>query len=260
MGTKTVLKAWVMACLASASGWAQAPEEPPAAEPKAEAPAPKADETAAPPEAPPPKPKRKTPPPEAAAPEGGGDATSAPPPVTERPKRRRADAGTPAEGDVATLPAPEHLPRHRMDAGAGVETVPLAMAFAPHTDEEDARTAARTFFANLILGDARELVLSSCALPFYVEDRRFTSSEELLQEWLKNLRDKRTDLLTLYGIELLTPPEMEKKYGKPPARLSQFPWKAARTYIAVANLSGHAAVAVVQAQATHGWRVVAFHD
>jgi hypothetical protein len=248
MGRQTVQIGWVIASLASAGAWAQAPESPPE-EAKPEATAPQPEEETPPPK---PKPKRKAPPPEAAAAGGEGEAT--PPPVVERPKRRRADAGTPPEGDQAGLPPLPSL-RHRPDGG-----LDLTGVIPSHSDVDEARNAARTFFANLILGDARELVLASCSLPFYVEDRRFTSSEELLQEWLKNLRDKRTDLLTLYGIEILTPPEMEKKYGKPPARLSAFPWKQPRTYVAVANLSGHAAVAVVQEQTTRAWRVVAFHD
>ncbi len=92
-----------------------------------------------------------------------------------------------------------------------------------------------------------------------LEDRRFDTEDELFAVWLKNLREKRTDLLTLYGLEVLTPADMEKKYGKPPARLAQFPYKAARSYVVVGNLSGHAAVVVFRQVGTR-WKAAAYHD
>ena len=73
------------------------------------------------------------------------------------------------------------------------------------------------------------------------------------------LREKRTDLLTLYGIELLTPQEMEKRYGKPPARLAELPWRSGRNKIAIANLSGHGAVAILR-EVDGLWRVIAYTD
>ena len=60
-------------------------------------------------------------------------------------------------------------------------------------------------------------------------------------------------------IEILSPAEMEKKYGKPPGRLANLPWHAPKTFLAVANLSGHAGVAVIAAS-PKGWRVVGYHD
>jgi hypothetical protein len=126
-------------------------------------------------------------------------------------------------------------------------------------DPQLAQVIARRFFNDLLLGDARELVYGECAFPFFMEDKKFSTPEELLPEWLKILRDKRTDLLTLYGIEMLSPAEMEKKYGKPPARLANLPWHAPKTVLAVGNLSGHAGVVVI-ASGQKGWRVVGYHD
>lgn len=117
---------------------------------------------------------------------------------------------------------------------------------------------ARVFFANLLLGDARSLV-EQATYPFQMEDRKLNTEDELLQEWLKQLRQKRTDLLTLYGIEVLTPAEMEKKYGKPPARLSAFANRGPKTYLAVANISGHAAIALYK-EVGPAWRVAGYHD
>jgi|CXWL01.1.fsa_nt_gi hypothetical protein len=127
-------------------------------------------------------------------------------------------------------------------------------------DADQASVAARYFFNQLIAGNARG-ALEIAGVPFQLEDRRLNSAEEVFQEWLKSLRAKRSDLLTLYGIEILTPAEMEKKYGKPPARLANLPWRTGKTMIAVANLSGHAAVAVLrQHPAGMGWQVVGYHD
>ena len=121
------------------------------------------------------------------------------------------------------------------------------------------RGCKRAIFNSILAGDARALVLLS-AFPFQLEDRRLELPDELHKEWLKNLRAKRTDLMTLYDVEVFTPTEMEKKYGKPPARLSALPWKAPKTYVAVGNLSGHAAVAVFRMHPTGRWQLVGYHD
>ncbi len=127
------------------------------------------------------------------------------------------------------------------------------------SDAEQVKYFARAAFNNIISGDARSLVLGS-GYPFQLEDRRLEMPDELHKEWLKNLRSKRTDLLTLYDIEVLTPAEMEKKYGRPPARLKGMPWNNPRTLIAVGNLSGHAAIAVFHGSASGNWQMVGYHD
>ncbi|MBK7860752.1 MAG: hypothetical protein IPJ65_19545 [Archangiaceae bacterium] len=123
---------------------------------------------------------------------------------------------------------------------------------------EQVKYSAREFFTQLIAGDARNIT-QSCAFPFQLEERKLQNPDELFQEWLRNLRAKRTDLLTLYDIEVLSPADMEKKYGKPPARLANLPWRNPKTYVAVANLSGHAAVAVFKNTGT-AWAVVGYAD
>lgn len=125
-------------------------------------------------------------------------------------------------------------------------------------ERELAAGSARAFFDHLLAAETRKLVEHS-AFPFQLEDRRLATPEEALNEWQRQLGDKRTDLLTLYGIELLTPAEMEKKYGKPPARLASFPWRGHGTFLAVANLSGRAAVAVLRDRG-EGYLVVGYHD
>ena len=128
----------------------------------------------------------------------------------------------------------------------------------PLTEAQQVREAARLYLNSMLAGDARSLVLAS-AYPFQLEDRRLEQPDELHKEWLKNLRSKRTDRLTLYDVEVLTPAEMLKKYGKPPTRLSGLQWQAPKTWLAVANLSGHASVVVVK-QVAGDWYVVGYHD
>jgi hypothetical protein len=146
--------------------------------------------------------------------------------------------------------APSQLPTNPM--------MPEVKNYAELPETEQVKYSAREFFTQLIAGDARNIT-SNCAFPFQLEERRLQTPDELFGEWLKNLRAKRTDLLTLYDIEVLSPADMEKKYGKPPARLQNLPWKAAKTYVAVANLSGHAAVAVFRNTGA-AWAVVGYAD
>jgi hypothetical protein len=136
---------------------------------------------------------------------------------------------------------------------------PLALKMGALTEAEQVKYTARLVFNSIIAGDARSLVLNS-AYPFQLEDRRLEMPDELHKEWLKNLRSKRTDLLTLYDVEVFTPAEMEKKYGRPPARLSALPWKAPKTLVAIGNLSGRAAVAVFRAHPSGRWQLIGYHD
>jgi hypothetical protein len=128
------------------------------------------------------------------------------------------------------------------------------------TEPEQVRYFARAWFQALISGDAK-LATSMSAIPFQFEERAVRTPEDLKAEWLKTLRSRRIDLLELYDLEVLTPAEMEKKYGKPPARLSGLRWRDPKTYVVVANLSGHAAVVVFRAVSVgFGWQAVGYHD
>jgi len=120
------------------------------------------------------------------------------------------------------------------------------------------RSQARTYFADLLAQRIPEVVEQS-EIPFYLEGRKVGSRDELASKWAQNLADKRLDLLTLYGIEILTPSEMLKRYGDPPSRLSTLPWRRPRTYLAVANISGRPTIAVFHRSAA-GWRVAGFTD
>jgi len=67
-------------------------------------------------------------------------------------------------------------------------------------------------------GDARRAA-GELTYPFQLEDKRYNPPEELVAAWVKQLRTHRTDLMNLAAIEVLSMAAMEKKYGKPPARL-----------------------------------------
>ncbi|MFZ5468456.1 MAG: hypothetical protein ACOZIN_03370 [Myxococcota bacterium] len=178
------------------------------------------------------------------------EAPPSPPPVdNEKP----GPAQSPAEAPPAPPNPLESLPpdiRRHLKPPSPVSQAEQAEAVA---------LLARLYFERLLQADAHALVELS-HFPFHLEDRAVSSPDELLQEWLKHLRSRRTDLLTLYGVEVLTPQEMEKKYGKPPSRLSALPWRGANTFLAVANISSHAAIAVVKNVGGGQWKVIAFHD
>jgi hypothetical protein len=97
------------------------------------------------------------------------------------------------------------------------------------------------------------------AFPFQLEERRFDVPEALIAAWVKQLRQKRIDLITLYDVEVLSLAELEQKYGKPPARLGAFVPRGVEVYAAVANLSGRAAV-VLYRETPEGWRAFAYTD
>jgi hypothetical protein len=98
------------------------------------------------------------------------------------------------------------------------------------------------FFRSMQRSDARQIIALS-AFPFFLESQRYDQADVLLPEWVRILRAKRTDLLTVYGVDVYTLAEMEQKFGQPPVRLKDVPL-AGSLYFAVGNLSGHAAILV----------------
>ncbi|MFO0599246.1 MAG: hypothetical protein U0228_28325 [Myxococcaceae bacterium] len=116
----------------------------------------------------------------------------------------------------------------------------------------------RGFLTDLIGGDVNRMV-ARAGYPFFIEGKRYDRPEDLRTALSRSVRSRRTDLLKLYSIEALTPADMEKKYGKPPARLNQWGLRTGTTYLAVANLSGHATVLLLR-QAGAAWQIVGFHD
>jgi len=101
----------------------------------------------------------------------------------------------------------------------------------------DIQGEARFLFQSLITGDVRSAA-NELFYPFQLEDKRYATPEELVVTWVKQLRLKRTDLITLYDIEVLQLAELEKKYGKPPARLGMDLRSEKDLWAAVGNLSG----------------------
>lgn len=123
---------------------------------------------------------------------------------------------------------------------------------------EQVQVVARGFFLDLIAAETGKLV-ARAGYPFFMEARRVDRPEDLRTQWGKSLRSRRADLLKLYSVEVFLPADMEKKYGKPPARLSGWSWRSPNTWVAVGNLSGHATVLLLH-QAGAAWQVVGFHD
>ena len=123
---------------------------------------------------------------------------------------------------------------------------------------DQVQVVARGFFMDLIAAETGKLVARS-GYPFFMEARRVDRPEDLRTQWGKALRSRRADLLKLYSVDVYLPADMEKKYGKPPARLSAWNWRAPNTYVVVGNLSGHATILLLH-QAGAAWQVIGFHD
>lgn len=198
---------------------------------------------------------------EQAAPAAEQAAPAAEKPVRRRRARPEAAAGAPAPAAEAPLPAaPAPAPQAPAPAPAAEAQAAAEPAKAPQPGsiQEQVRDEARYLLGYLLTGDVRSSV-PMLAFPFQLEERRFDAPESLVVTWVKELRNKRTDLVTLYDIEVLSYAELEKKYGKPPARLGAIVPRGTEVYAAVANLSGRAAV-ILYRQEGADWRAFAYTD
>lgn len=173
-------------------------------------------------------------------------------PVAPKPKAvHTAKSAVPSKKVAAS---PVHVAKETRPARHETDTVvPLS------GERDDVLDTARAFFDALLQGEP-EKALESAGLPFWLEARKIDDHDALLRAWNQALGDERVDLLTLYSIELLTPKEMLTRYGKPPKRLAGFPWQGRDRYIAIANLSGHAAIAVLAKLSNGNWRVIGYTD
>jgi hypothetical protein len=120
------------------------------------------------------------------------------------------------------------------------------------------RDDTRYLLTYLLNSDVRSIA-PMLAYPFQLEERQLETPESLVVAWVKQLRQKRTDLITLYDVEVLPYAELEKKYGKPPARLGGIVPRGTEVYAAVANLSGRAAVFLYR-KTDEGWQAFAYTD
>lgn len=225
-------------------------------------------------EAPPPAAPVQEPPPAAApaaapplaAPADGG-ARPAPVEAAPPPRSRGADEVQRTVKRLPELTPPER--QKALDAlqaeFGGAESSPVLppgdLELGPYLGlppADQARVTARHFVGALIAADASGL-LAHCGFPFHLEDHRVDRAEDLRADWIRSLKAKRTDLLMLLDLEVLTPAEMEKKHGPPPRRLASWSWRAPGALLAVANLSGHAVVLLLRPMGA-AWQVVAYHD
>jgi hypothetical protein len=230
--------------------------KPPAPAPAAAAPAPTPEPKAAPVAAP----TEAKPPPSA-------PAVANPAPAPAPAPAAKAPAPVPAPAPAAPA-APAPAPKPQVAQPGPTAVPPPVLDSDRKGDEqlsEDERTrrqvkrSARELFEHLLTGNVRGSV-GEMIFPFQLEEKRYATHEELIAAWVKQLRLKRTDLVILYDIEVLTLPEMEKKYGKPPARLGLGNLKDPTIYAAVANLSGRAGVLLFLAPGTAPPRAFAYTD
>jgi hypothetical protein len=155
-------------------------------------------------------------------------------------------------------PAPTRAPPARQAPAAEDESDEPSHGAPSKVDpREQVRTTARFLFQGLLLGDVRSIA-GELVYPFQLEDKKYGTENELIAAWVKELRNKRTDLVTLYDVEVLSFAEMEKKYGPPPARLG-LSLKGQEGFAAVGNLSGRPAIFLLRAT-PQGWRPFAYTD
>lgn len=218
---------------------AEAPAAPPAAEAPAapaaeapavpaaaEAPAKKAGATTA----------KKTEP--TASPGASAGKTEAAAPKAGAPAASNRAAPTPPPADALPIDLPPGLADFKRDP------IPEAPVLSPEEQiRRDIQADARFIFQSLLTGDVRT-VSNELLYPFSLEAERYATPEELVAAWVKHLRLKRTDLITLYDVEVMPLEAMEKKYGKPPARLGLDLRSPKDVWTAVGNLSGRPAVIV----------------
>jgi len=258
---------------------AEAPAPSPAEAPKA-APVPEAkpvqaasvDSAAATDPAPESAPKGPAPAPTRSA--ASAPEADAPQPGEPAPARRRVQAPPPNLPSVEEAMKQAALAEQKLreaqarpapaipaaaDHGHSHDRMAAARAQENETPEQTVARIARVAFTKFISGDASYLVRGA-GYPFYLDGRRFDEREPLFRELLQQLRARRTDLLSVDAVEVLTPEQMEKKHGKPPARLASLPWRGPNTWIAVGNLSGVPVVAIFQQNPRFGWQLVAFTD
>ncbi|GEN12457.1 hypothetical protein MFU01_74940 [Myxococcus fulvus] len=211
-------------------------------EPAAQAPAASPPVKAEPPPAPVPTPAEAP----AAAPEKPAAAPQKPAAEAKPPPPKRAEPVAPAPAQKPTAAPPTAAtppPAVPSNLQAGLDTVPAPPTSAEEIKRQDIQTSARVLFQFLLTGDVRSTA-NELFYPFQLEDKRYATPEELVAAWVKQLRVKRTDLISLYDVEVLTLEAMEKKYGKAPARLGLDLRNAKDIWVAVGNLSGRAAVLV----------------
>lgn len=219
---------------------APTPAEPtPEAEPKqAEAPAtpPAAEAPAvpAPSEAPAKKARTAAKKAEAAAPNSGASAAPKSAAAAESP----GAAPTPPPADAPPVELPPGFADFKRDA------IPDAPPLSPEEQiRKDIQADARFLLQSLLTGDVRT-ASNELLYPFSLEAERYATPEELVSAWVKQLRLKRTDLITLYDVEVMPLEAMEKKYGKAPARLGLDLRNPKDVWTAVGNISGRPAVLV----------------
>jgi hypothetical protein len=158
---------------------------------------------------------------EAAAPKKPAEDKAAPTTILDKTKAQKTDI---SNQHVATglsqappLTAAQLAARPVLEATEGTERI------------------IRALFARDI-----ETLVTLTPAPFSFDGVVAKTPAEVRQHWAETLDRHPVERLRLYGVEELPYPEMVKKYGPPPARLSSVNLSDAR--LGVANLNGRATI------------------
>ncbi len=120
---------------------------------------------------------------------------------------------------------------------AALASPPAPKAPAPLGVQDGTIELARA----LIAKDLEKLV-SLTPAPFSFDGSVARTPLEVRERWAAILDRHPVDRLHLYGVELLPYDQAVARYGKPPARLGELPWRG--SMIAIANLGGRATIVV----------------
>jgi hypothetical protein len=120
----------------------------------------------------------------------------------------------------------------------------------------DPKDIAVSFARGLLAGDAD--ALTKLTPPGFAFDGRVVwNAADVRSEWLHALEQRPLAGVQIYGVDVLPYDEMLKRYGKPPARLSQM--NLAGTRIAVVDLGGRALLVIFKKKGD-GWAAIGVSD
>jgi hypothetical protein len=120
----------------------------------------------------------------------------------------------------------------------------------------DPRDVAIDIGRRLLAGDVDALTMLT-PNGFAFDGRPVWNSQDARAEWVRALEQRSLAGVQLYGVEVLPYDEMVKRYGKPPARLSQM--NLMGTEVAVVNLGGRAMLVIFKKHG-EGWTPIGVSD
>lgn len=170
------------------------------------------------------------------------------------------EAGGEAAGAAAAARPSESPAANGEDgdgAGAPEAPTPVESDAEEHFEvDESLRSTALLFFQAIIAG-VPEAMVELADYPFNLDGVVIERRPELTRRLREALRSADLSRVPFYGMRAYPAARMIEEFGPPPRRLEDLDLEDA--WVAVANLGGHAHVAVFQNR-NGSWRVVAYTE